>query len=419
MQIKSILCFTKRRDPVLFAWVIIIATILFWAYMVLTRSANISSYFLSDFHDSSMDYFHMLANLHFDDPYYEQANYPALCFVFFGVMYRMLPVSNSEEYGDGFYLRTEMVAQLGYILFLMVGIMIIWSMAQVIMRGTAAQKNLFAAALLLSGPMLFLLERGNVLLMALAFLMTFLALYDSEHISCRIIAYVALAAAAALKIYPAVFGGLVIWKKRYKESVLLVLLGIAFFLLPFFCFNGMDSLRVMLEGIVKASDKVVGAGFGQNYSFSNLVLIVSALFGGSSLTTPGWVDIFPAFFCVIFFFIADSEWKKLYALALFCIWFPQFAYTYTLTLMFLPVLSFYFRNGENSPFNGLYSFCFWIMMIPMCTPIVDRINDVAGNKFPVSLNTLLVYASLVGVLLCIAIEWLQKGDFKRFYPATK
>lgn len=75
-------------------------------------------------------------------------------------------------------------------------------------------------------------------------------------------------------------------------------------------------MRVMLEGIVKASDKVVGAGFGQNYSFSNLVLIVSALFGGNSFTTPGWVDIFPAFLRD-FLFIADSEWKKLYALALF------------------------------------------------------------------------------------------------------
>ena len=167
-----------------------------------------------------MDYFHVLANLHFDDPYYEQANYPALCFAFFGVMCRMLPVSNSEEYGDDFYLRTEMVARLGYILFLMVGTMIVWIMAQVIVRGTATQKNLFAAALLLSGPMLFLLEGGNVLLMVLVFLMAFLVWYDSEHIFCRIIAYVALAAAAAFKIYPTVFGGLVIWKKRYKESVL-------------------------------------------------------------------------------------------------------------------------------------------------------------------------------------------------------
>ena len=399
---------TKR--PFWYAAAILAAVVLFWAYMLFTRCAGLDAYFVTDHRNTSMDYFNMLANLYYGDPYYAHANYPALCFVFFRIMYTFLPGPITEDYGDGFYLRNDMVAQLGYMLFVMVSILIIWSVIQSLVKGSHFQKRLFGAALLFSGPMVFAMERGNILLLALAFLMVFFALYDSEKQCHRIIAYLALSVAAGLKIYPAVFGLLVLWKKRYKETALLVVMGIAVFLLPFFCFNGFDSLRMMLEGISISSANVARLGLGQNYSFPNLFLLISATLGGDAATVPGWVNLIPIVLCVFFFFISDSEWKKLYVMALFCIWLPRFAYTYVLVLMFLPILSFYFRNEKHSPFDGLYSFFFWVMMIPMCTPIIDRINDVAGDKFPVSLGIGLVYLSLVGILVCILIEWVQKSN---------
>lgn len=409
----------KNKRPFVYSAAVLAATTLFWGYMLLTRCENIDSYFVKDHGNTSMDYFNMLSNIYHGDPYYANANYPALCFVFFKIMYHLLPSPVSEEYGDGYYLRENMIAQLGYMLFVMISMLIIWNVMQRFVKGTYFQKLLFGAALLFSGPMVFALERGNILLLTLAFLMVFLLCYDSEKMPYRIIAYLALSIAAGLKIYPAVFGLLVVWKKRYKESVLLVVMGIIVFILPFFCFNGLESLRLMLEGISISSTNMTGLGLGLNYSFPNLFLLVSVTLGGNATTIPAWVNLVPILLCAFFFFISDSEWKKLYVLALFCIWLPRFAYTYVLLLMFLPILSFYFKNREDSKFDFLYSFSFWIMMIPMCTPMIDRINDVAGDKFPVSLGTGLVYLSLTAVLVGILIEWLQKAIIPQMWNMKK
>lgn len=397
-----------RKNPTVFAIAVLVATGLFWLYMLLTRCANLSSYFVKDLGDTSMDYFHMLSNIYNGDPYYAYANYPALCFVFFRIMYRFLPTPIPEEYGDGFYLRNHMVAQLGYIMFLLFCLFVILIVIQSISTGTTAQKNLFCLAILFSGPMVFTLERGNILLLSLAFLALFLLLYDSEKFSLRVLAYLALSVAAAIKIYPAVFGLLVLWKKRYKESVLLLIMGAATFFLPFFCFNGLESLQMMLKGILLSSANMAGLGLGQDYSFSNLFLLFATLLGGDPFIVPGWVNIVAFLLCAFFFWISDSEWKKLYVLALFCIWIPRFAYTYVLVLMFLPILSFFFRDTSHGRFDAVYSVLFWLMIIPLSTPLIDRINQLAGNLFPVSFGTFIVYFALIGVLVFIFVEWLQK-----------
>ena len=105
--------FNQRMEKK-FSLAVLFCIAVYWLAIVLTRSANIDAYFVTDHGDTAMDYFNMLANLRESDPWFANANYPAICFLFWKVMHHFLPIA---EFGDGFYLRANLIAQLGYILF--------------------------------------------------------------------------------------------------------------------------------------------------------------------------------------------------------------------------------------------------------------------------------------------------------------
>ncbi|MFR1477072.1 MAG: glycosyltransferase 87 family protein [Hydrogeniiclostridium mannosilyticum] len=136
--------------------------------------------------------------------------------------------------------------------------MIIWEVVRYMVKGTTSEKVLFSCSVLFSGPMFFLLERGNILIAVFAFSLVFLALYDSEKFSHRLIAYICLAVAAAIKLYPAVLGFLVLYK-RYKETVLLLYWGVQY-LLHLFCLRWDRVFTKMISGIAVATDVQTGIG---------------------------------------------------------------------------------------------------------------------------------------------------------------
>lgn len=390
---------------------VLISIAIFWIIMFMTRSENIDMYFLRDHRDTSMDYFNMLFNLKGSDPWSANSNYPAICFLFWKVMYHFLPTT---EYENGFDLRTDMVAQLGYILFVLTCMVIIWEAIHYMAKGTNIEKTLFGCALMFSGPMFFLLERGNILIAVLALSLVFLALYNSKKVSYRVIAYICLAIAAAIKIYPAALGLLVLWKKRYKETVALIVLGIAFFIIPFFAFDGVESLQKMLYGMGLATDVQTGSGLGSNFCMNNLVQLIGAAFGVNIRNVPGWVSLVAFAFCLSLFAISRQEWQKLYALVLLCIWCQGFSYTYILVLLFLPIISFLFRSDrqQQGSFRIGYAILFALTIIPYPLPMVDHINRALGLpdmsfpnlRFPVSWGTIIINAVLVVIALIITTD---------------
>lgn len=392
-----------------FSVCVLVGIAVYWLINLLTRSSNIDAYFVTDHGDTAMDYFNMLSNLNNSDPWYANANYPAICFLFWKIMHRFLPVA---DFQDGFYLRGNMIAQLGYILFVLVCIVIIWEAIKWCAKGTQGEKILFACALLFSGPMFFLLERGNILLVVLAFSMIFLALYDSPKLFTRIIAYLCLAIAAAIKIYPAVFGLLVLSKKRYKEAGILIALGSTIFIAPFFVFDGLESISKMIEGFSAAADVQLGIGLGINFCINNFIQIVAAFCGRNLTSVPEWVSVVAVIFCLFLFVISKNEWQKLYALVLLCIWFPSFSYTYTLVLLFLPIISFMHRSErwQQGRFRIFYAIAFALMIIPYALPMATSLNNILGLdyvKFPLSWGAVIINVMLVLVAIMTTIDGIM------------
>ena len=165
---------------------------------------------MNDFTNTSMDYFNMLSNLYTLKPYSANANYPAMCFLILRVLYHMIPLV--PEGNDGFYLRNYMPAQLGYIIYTIVLILGIYELLTAFCKKNEAENKLIAFSIIISGPFIFTLERGNIILVALLFLLLYVLLYNSDNRKYRYLAYIALAISASIKIYPALFGLMIIYK---------------------------------------------------------------------------------------------------------------------------------------------------------------------------------------------------------------
>lgn len=402
---------TKGKALLYFLFLSCLGIVFYWVAMMLTHSANIDAYFHSVRTDTGMDYFNMMASLREKNPYDLNVQYPALCFLFWKIMRRLLKLPQEGDYGDSSYLRINSLVQLGYILFIVISLLIIWEIIRQSAKTKTIFQVMFSFALVLSGPMFYLLERGNILLISLVCTMLFMVCYDSPRTSIRFLSYCCLAVAAAIKIYPAIFGILVVRKKRYAETAELIVLGILTFLLPFLAFGGLNSALKMINSYFGFSGNVATLGLGYNFSIPNLVKIIAAMGGHIVTKTSGWLTLIVFAFCIFLFVVSRQEWQQLYALTLCCIWPFEFSFTYMLVFMFLPIISFFFRKDEKQydmpGMQIVYGILFALIMIPYPFPLLESVNKVLSDErlqYPVSLGQIIVYISLILIAGMIIIE---------------
>ena len=398
-----------------FSIIVLASLFLYTVFSYFTRGKFIDSYFVTDHSNSGMDYFNMLSNITHGNPYYAEANYPALNFVLFRLAFRFSSFWIKETQINGFSLRENMTAQLPFLILMFICVLMIWELLKWASGENYLESCLFATSMVFSGPMLFLYERGNILIITLILLLVFLILYDSSSRKLRILSYVCLAFAAAMKLYPAAFGLLVLRKKRYKETVLLVVMGVAALVIPFFFpfpeFGGIDGIRTMIRGFAASADAQLGQGLGCNFSFDNLDKIGGALCGITIKETPVLFKILAIVFCFLIFAVSKDEWKQLYSMTLLMLWVPDFSYTYSLVLLFLPIISFLYRNNStDSKYNCIYLVLFTLMMIPYFLPSIKRVESVLNLeecKYPLSYGMLIINLALVVMAVLIIVEAIQ------------
>ena len=121
--------------------------------------------------------------------------------------------------------------------------------------GSALTEDLVMIILLFSYPFWIAIERGNMTRWVLVLLMFAMALRRSTKPAARETALILIAAAAALKLYPAIWGLLYLMEKRYKEAFRLAVYGLLLFFLPFAFFGGVAGFRQFLFNIT-----AVGSG---------------------------------------------------------------------------------------------------------------------------------------------------------------
>lgn len=248
--------------------------------------------------------------------------------------------------------------------------------------------SVFAALILLclSTTSVFgIIERANIVFLVSILLIVSCMWRNSKNKIKREAALLCIAAAAAIKIYPAVFGLIYICEKRYKEAVKLIIYGILFFFVPFAFTGGISGFVQFLN-----NQKNVHETWGHLSKIS--IYSLSKMFGIPNNSAIIISAVF-ALTAVIMFFLAKKNWQKYFALVFIMVMCPMWSGQYTVCLFFLPFVEFI--REENNNINILNILSAVMFSLFLSSSIIDRYTTVIKNSLGILILFILILFQII------------------------
>lgn len=360
-----------------------------WMYMLFHSGKHTDMY---------MDFFNSIRDGGSDNVYSERNNiYPPLCVLIFRIFSKLInPELVSTHFKQRTTLQSDQLCMMIYILFALICIMsmvrLIESYANLKSVGKMKlQAAVISFAMIISYPVMFCLERGNILILSVIFAMFFFFFKDSENKVIRELSYISLALSAAIKIYPAIFGLSLIFEKKYKEAARLVVYGIVIVAGPIVFF--LDEFRAdpasvsySVSSLLQISNSIP-ADAEQMSVFEKLIqnLLNFAVNKKSSLNfssvsvqnfvfmakgDPTVAKIVCAVTELIAFaalFFAKKEWQKAFLLVYLMLNIPSASNSYALSFLIIPFIIFLFGTYKYRTKDWIYLACFALILTPLPT----------------------------------------------------
>ena len=202
--------------------------------------------------DAYMDFFNHITYVRVPQQTYAQsmhACFPPLAYVMYFLFSLILPTDATVKYSAA---ETSPYAILTYVMYVSVLTVIFAFIVKKVIGSFGERTTLIITVLIiLSSVFIYNTERGNSVFIVLILLLAAMHMKDSDKAWKRELALIFIAIAAGFKIYPALFGAIYLSEKRWKEAARLVIYGVAFFLVPFVFFGGIDGIRLFLENQTK------------------------------------------------------------------------------------------------------------------------------------------------------------------------
>lgn len=385
----------SRRDP---AELFVLAVLTCLTVFLLRVLIGGAESFISIFHlrgsDLFMDFFNSIRDASRGTGAYTERHvmYPPMANLLLWLAARMFPQAYLDTGAAGCRTWVNYPGAIFGLLCLLAGVLL--AFASVLLSEPYARKKrrLLTVAVLFSFPFVFLYERGNTVFFALIFVVIFLQNYDSESRVAREVGLLSLAFAASLKLYPAVFGAVLLTDRRYREAGRCIAYGFLMLLLPSFAFGGPVSIVWSIKDAL-------------SYSGHTSLPFVAFLgrFGISGESVRLFLYCFYAF--VLVFFTAFSFFpRRRFVTFLFgaccCLMMPSVFSAYNWVLV-LPALLLFFRTEKLRGINILY-YC--MMVLPFFLYINKTYQD-----------NIIIFCIAVLSLLCAgesvlgAVRYFRRG----------
>ena len=261
----------------LFWSVVIFSFVVWFITLILEPQGKQLSLFFDRMHNFWADATNVTGMVVDKNPYFSEAkgSYPPLAYMFF---YPLMLVSKTPimTYSHGapylLYYFQPLWTML-FVIALIITMLLLYTVCISQFKNSLGfDTTMIGIAICLSYPVLYTLERGNVLLVTVLAVAVFIFYYDSEYSWKKEVALISLAIAAGIKMSPAVFGILLVRNKDWRAAFRAVSYGLAFFVLPFFFFEGgihnfsqmVDNVNFFLNNYV-ADANVMGTGLVTSY----------------------------------------------------------------------------------------------------------------------------------------------------------
>ncbi|MBQ8345776.1 MAG: hypothetical protein IJY42_05890, partial [Clostridia bacterium] len=237
----------------------------------------------------------------------------------------------------------------------------------------------FALAGVIGVPFLNLIERGNLIILAVFALMIYAMTYDHPSAVWREVGLICLAFSFSLKLYPLLFAWVLIGDKRYRAFVRCAIYSVLLLVLPSFAFGGPSCLLVIVKNIFSFSSGPSGV-LGAVSTYLRLP--------GAFLTilVYGWFLLCAANFLVSVF-VHREKWKIWICGCMMFLSFPSLTSTYGWLLFLIPLLMMFNVNvsGKRTLFYTI-ALTVPFLLLPVPLPVTQ-----------ITLNAIAVYVALLGL----------------------
>ena len=275
-------------------------------------------------------------------------------------------------------------------------------------NGSFANKSLFAFFKLFSFPMIYLIERGNIIVLVLPLLLYFVNEYDSDVKYKRHLAYICLAISVAIKIYPVFFGLLLLKKKKnFKNILLCIFYGAVFFFVPFIFVGGFSQLGVLIHNILYTSSMFGSKGFGFKVSISNTFSLFGHVFNHVRLfETAGTMFLIITVLAGLFLILFNKwneDWKIYAVISLIIILVPGFSYIYSVAYMIIPLL-FFLNKKEIKWIDYIYSLLFIAQFIFLVAKTDELFPSFNSAELNCNIATVVESIALLAMLVLLYLD---------------
>ena len=232
---------------------------------------------------------------------------------------------------------------------------------------------LYILSIVLSYTYIFgIVERGNSALIALILLIYAMYFNDSNEKWKQELALILIALAAAIKIYPALFGIMYIKREKLCEAIRLVIYGLSFFLVPFLFFGGIRGFKQFIENQLTL----------QNGGYSGLGTISRIC---NYLNIPDkyiYIEILVAMILLIFAFASVAKWEKALTIVIMMMVLPKWSGGYMLIYPVLPMTLYFKELLENNYKIKKINYFQTVLFALIVNPIYFSLADIGDCNMP-------------------------------------
>ena len=383
---------------------------IFWLAGALTHGEAMRTFFFQDGSDTFMDYYNSIQ--YGDEPYGHKVIYPPLINVVYSILGKFVLLQGVMD--RALYLRTSQTGQVVFLFYMIGTVFLFLFFLYKVKKGTIRERVFFTAAVFLSGPMLFALERGNSILLAVVFLLVFLWGYQAENKIFQYLSFCALGAAAGIKISPALFGLILLSERRYKDAIIAGIIGIVVFMAPFVFTDGtifslvqnIQYANKVFQGFLVVMGNVHLTGSGPYIDLVHFFQFAGRLFNGNWITIEQGLNlllmvggIFGVCLCSHF-----PQWKKLGILAGIIALCPQFSGIYNLLFMILPLTVFLNESRHRKPWDWVYLFLFLGIFVPFINLQLEAFAPFWNDIYRPRISSLMESFCLMVLVTMLEIE---------------
>ena len=396
----------KGNPAKLFVWAVSLSALIYTVIYFIIGNGSFANVFFVRCQDFFMDFFNSIRDASQGSAVYTERHviYPPMANLIYLVLSRFTPATyNDTSFNARYTWITYFTPMMLVVIWCVIcALIFVFIVHTVLKKGSSAQKFLVAALMFLSVPMMYLIERGNIIVLALIALMIYAFTYNSQSKWKREIGLIALAFSFSIKLYHIVFGWFLIADKRFKEALRCVIYSVLMLLIPSFFFGGPACFYQLFLNIFSFSSGG-GSTLDVILNYINMPLIGQKIF---TMLTYLWVLICGLCFAVSPFIRKDSAWKTwtVGLVTISCV--PSLTSIYSWAFMTIPlIMLFNVNNVDKKKMTYAVMLIIPFMFLPL------RFHT------HVSTNTVSLYVMTAVLSIFCVIDTII--DLKRFVSEKK